>query len=66
MATMIEMANFIYSVSCRRYLIFYVHDLLTQRGNIYSLNDDEDTWKNPDATVLTFPFVQNEKTLIRK
>lgn len=34
---MIEMANFIYSVSYKRDLIFYVHDLLTQRGNIYSI-----------------------------
>jgi hypothetical protein len=54
MATMIEMANFIYSVSCKRYLIFYVHDLFTQRGNIYSLNDDEDTWKSPDAKFIIY------------
>jgi hypothetical protein len=54
MATMIEMANFIYSVSCKRYLIFYVHDLFTQRGNIYSLNDDEDTWKSPDSKFIIY------------
>lgn len=52
MATMIEMVN---SVSCIRDLIFYVHDLFTQQGNMYSLtNDAEDTWGRYNANFFLF------------
>lgn len=54
MATMIEIANLIYSVSCKRDLTFYVHDLLFIKRNLIIdtmskylfANDAEEMWKD--------------------